>query len=446
MNTELIAVLEHMEREKGVSRSVLIDAISSALESAARRILNDKEAEVLVSIDQLTGEISVTADGEKLSSKEFGRIAAQTAKQVIIQKIRDAERDVIFEEFNPKQHSIVSGTVFRYDKGTVIIDLGKTEAVLPKREQSPRDVYRQGDRVRALIVEVNTGIKGPQIIVSRTHQDFVKKLFEVEVPEVLDAIVEIKRVAREPGDRSKVAVWSKDEKIDCVGACVGMRGSRVKNIVRELHGEKLDIVRWSENATEYIKAALSPAQCEHIEILDIEERKARVIVDDEQLSLAIGKNGQNVRLASKLTGWSIDIKSKTELANEQLSGGDNAQIGADQKNASSIPCVDDEIANALKGAGIVTVMQLFELGLNALTRVDGVSQEKAHEIWQAVESDPAVQAAKESAAEQTAQEGHGVDGSSAEDGAEIANASSDESAEPASDTNEERESSKEQEA
>lgn len=392
MNTELIAVLEHMEREKGVSRSVLIDAISSALESAARRILNDKEVDVQVTIDQTSGEIIVNADGKRLSSKEFGRIAAQTAKQVIIQKIRDAERDVIFEEFNPKQHSIVSGTVFRYDKGTVIIDLGKTEAVLPKREQSPRDVYRQGDRVRALIVEVNTGVKGPQIIVSRTHQDFVKKLFEVEVPEVMDAIVEIKRVAREPGDRSKVAVWSKDEKIDCVGACVGMRGSRVKNIVRELHGEKLDIVRWSENATEYIKAALSPAQCEHIEILDIENHKARVIVDDEQLSLAIGKNGQNVRLASKLTSWSIDIKSKTELVNEQLSKESNATIGANQKNATSLTCIDEEIANALKGAGIVTVLQIFDLGFNALTRVDGISQEKAQEIWNAVQNDAAVQA------------------------------------------------------
>jgi transcription termination/antitermination protein NusA len=318
MNAEFIAVLEHMEREKGVPRSVILEAVEQALISAAHKVLKDKETTVDVKINDKSGDISVLSDGKKLESKEFGRIAAQTAKQVIIQKIREAERGAIFEEYHTKVNSIVSGTVYRYDKGALIVDLGKTEALLLKKEQTPRDNFRQGDRIKLYVLEVAKTTKGPQILVSRSNPGLVRKLFEMEVPEVLDGIVEIKEVARDPGDRSKIAVWSKDEKIDCVGACVGVRGMRVKNIVRELQGEKIDIVRWSEEIGEYVQAALSPAQCGSINVISKDDKRIEVIVDDDQLSLAIGKSGQNVRLAAKLTGWMIDIKSKKELANEKL--------------------------------------------------------------------------------------------------------------------------------
>lgn len=349
MNNELIAVLEHMEREKGVSREVLIDAIQQALVMAARRVVHDREAEITATIDPQTGEMKVLHNGKAVKSNDFGRIAAQTAKQVIIQKIRDAERDVIYEEFEPKVNHILSGTIFRQDKGAVIVDLGKTEAIIPKREQSPRDVYRQGDRVRVFILEVNRTAKGPQIIASRTSAGLVKKLFEIEVPEIMESIVEIKSIAREAGDRSKIAVWSKDEKIDCVGACVGMRGQRVKNIVRELQGEKIDIVRWNDDVIQYVRNALSPAECASIQVADAMEKKITVIVDDDQLSLAIGKNGQNVRLASKLTGWSIDIKSKSEflgLPKDQKVG--LAEVGEGDASSSAEEAESDEISEARK--------------------------------------------------------------------------------------------------
>ncbi len=318
MNADLIAVLESMEREKGVSREVLLQAVETALVSAAKRVLKEKEAEVDVKINPETGDIVVTSNGERIESREFGRIAARTAKQVIIQKIREAEKDVIYDEFHHRVNTLINGAVYRYERGAVILDVGKTEAILPKSEQSPRDRFRQGDRIRAYVLEVSKTIKGPQIVVSRTHPGLVKKLFEMEVPEVLESIVEIKNVSREPGDRAKIAVWSKDEKVDCVGACVGLRGSRVKGIVKELQGEKIDIVRWSENTADYIQAALSPAQCSQIQVVSQEEKRVDVLVDDDQLALAIGKNGQNVRLASKLTGWNIEIKSKKEAASAML--------------------------------------------------------------------------------------------------------------------------------
>jgi len=373
MNAELLAVLDHMEREKGVARSILIEAIEAALVSAAHKVLPEKETEVIAKIDPETGEMLVTSNGKKVASSEFGRIAAQTAKQVIIQKIRDAERDVIHDEFAPKLNTIISGTVFRYDKGTVIVDLGKTEAILPKREQSPRDAYRQGDRVRVFLIEVSKTPKGPQIIVSRNNPGLVKKLFEIEVPEVLDAIVEIKGVSREAGDRSKIAVWSKDEKVDCVGACVGMRGSRVKNIVRELQGEKIDIVRWNENITEYVRAALSPAECAVIEVRSHENKRVRVIVEDDQLSLAIGKSGQNVRLASKLTGWNIDIHSQSDLANMVIVDERLGEVGA-------VNGVTKPIAAALKEQEIESIRGLSEMTTEDLARIDGVDEERAAKI------------------------------------------------------------------
>ncbi|MBF0253519.1 MAG: transcription termination/antitermination protein NusA [Candidatus Omnitrophica bacterium] len=395
--TELIAVLEHLEREKGVSRQVLIEAIQAALESAAKKILHDKDVPVEAKIDPVTGEISVLSEGKKVKSSEFGRIAAQTAKQVIIQKIRDAERDVVYEEFEPKVNHVISGTVFRYDKGAVVVDFGKAEAILPKREQSARDVYRQGDRIRVFVTEVSKTQKGPQIIVSRNHAGLLKRLFEMEVPEVLDSIVEIKSVAREAGDRSKIAVYSKDEKVDCVGACVGMRGSRVKNIVRELQGEKIDIVRWNESIVEYVKGAMSPAECVEIRVADADQKKIEVIVEDDQLSLAIGKNGQNVRLASKLTGWNIDIRSKSTPKNAALA-----------RPVSELESVGDGLSEKLTAAGLETVKILLDKGREALAGIEGLEAQQAEAVWeeaQIVKRDAEVAARKgENSAESAAEE------------------------------------------
>src|SRR3990167_2441434 len=353
MSTELLTVLENIEREKGISRKVLIESVEAALVSAAKKVIHDKDKEVEVKIDLETGKIRVFSDGKEIVSSEFGRIAAQTAKQVIFQKIREAERDVIFNEFQKKHDSIVSGTVYRFEKGALLVDLGKTEGMLPKRELSPRDSYRQGDTIHAYILEVNKTAKGPQILLSRNHPGFVKCLFELEVPEVADGMVEIRSTSREPGDRTKIAVWSKNDKVDCVGACVGIRGSRVKGVVKELQGEKIDIVRWNENIEEFIQAALSPAEVSSVKITNQEEKKVEVVVGDDQLSLAIGKNGQNVRLASKLTGWSIDIRSKKDIAKEKLEStmAPEAAVSSSGEGLETLKGVGPKTAEALAAAG-----------------------------------------------------------------------------------------------
>ena len=311
MSRELIAIIEQIEREKGIKKSVLISAVESALLSAVRRDVDVKPNEELeVKLDPENGEMHVFRNKEEITLENFGRIAASAARQVIIQKIREAEKDVVFGEFQGKVGEIVSGTVYRFDKGNIIVDLlGKAEGVLLKSEQTPKEENRQGQRIRSLILEVKKDNRGPQIILTRKHQNFVKKLFELEVPEIYEGIVEIKAISRQPGDRTKIAVWSKDDKVDSVGACVGMRGGRVKNIVNELSGEKIDIVRYSEDIREYIKASLLPAEVSEIK-LDKATKRAEVIVADDQLSLAIGKHGQNVRLASRLVGWELDVRTK----------------------------------------------------------------------------------------------------------------------------------------
>ena len=367
MNQELLTILDSIERDKGIKKEILVKAIESALVSAARKKLGKHIMDIKVEFDPETGDFKVFGpDGEELSG-EFGRISAQTAKQVIIQKIREAERDVVFVEYQGKINDIASGSVHRFEKGVIIVDLGRAEGVLARREVPSNEEYRQGDRIKALIMDVKKTPKGPEIVLSRSNPGLVKRLFELEVPEIYEGIVEIKSVSREAGERSKIAVYSKDEKVDPVGACVGMRGQRVKNIVRELGGERIDIIRWSIDAGEFISSALSPAEISSIKTFESEKR-AEVIVADDQLSLAIGKKGQNVRLAAKLTGWNIDIRSKAEM--EEVS----------QLSISEIEGVGPKTEKALIKAGFKTAGQIAKLDIKELTGVKGVGKKTAEKI------------------------------------------------------------------
>lgn len=328
MESELLAILDQLERDKGIKRDTLIEAVEAAVASAARKVWTvDKEEDVEAKLDPLTGKIRAYASGEEIRGDEFGRIAAQTAKQVIFQKIREAEKDVVFSEYSNRIGEIVSGSIYRFDKGNIIVDLGKAEAIIPRSEQSRKEEFRQGERIRAYIADVRRETRGPQVVLSRSNPNFVKRLFELEVPEIFEGIIEVKSIAREPGERTKISVYSKDEKIDCVGACVGMRGSRVKNIVNELHGEKIDIVRYAPDIKEYVQAALSPAEISQMQLL-IDEQKINIIVAEDQLSLAIGKFGQNVRLASRLVEWELDIFSPAqweEYLNPSSESSDNKE-------------------------------------------------------------------------------------------------------------------------
>lgn len=343
MSAELIHALEQIEKDKGISKEILIDAIETALITAYRRNFGSA-MNVEVYIDRLTGDVrvfalkniveTVTDPSTELSleqakqfgaefevgdvvevevtPRKFGRIAAQTAKQVVMQRIREAERGIIYEEFSSKEDDIVSGVITRFERKNVIVDLGRAEAILPPSEQIPGEVYNVHDRLKAYVLNVKKTNKNPQIFISRTHPGLVKRLLELEVPEIHDGTVEIKTIAREPGSRTKIAIFSKNENVDPVGACVGQKGSRIRAIVEELRGEMLDVIKWSSNAEEYIASSLSPAKVIRVDV-DEENKVARVIVPDFQLSLAIGKEGQNARLAAKLTGWKIDIKSESQL-------------------------------------------------------------------------------------------------------------------------------------
>lgn len=343
MSAELILALEQLEKEKGIKKDVIIEAIEAALISAYKKNFGSA-MNVKVNIDRTTGDVKVfglrkvaevpdmdqmdisvdeaakinptLAIGDiaemEVTPRSFGRIAAQTAKQVVVQKLREAERGIIYDEFYNKESDIVTGIIQRVEKKNVIIDLGKTEAVLAPTEQTPGEEYRFNERLKSYIVEVKKTTKGPQIMISRTHPGLVKRLFELEVPEIHDGTVEIKSISREPGSRTKIAVYSKDENVDPVGACVGQKGTRVQAIVDELRGEKIDIIKWNNDAREYISSSLSPAKVVRVDVHE-EEKSAKVIVPDYQLSLAIGKEGQNARLAAKLTGWKIDIKSESQL-------------------------------------------------------------------------------------------------------------------------------------
>ena len=325
MNFELMEALQVLEREKGITTETLLHALADALASAYKR-LPDAAEEAEVTIDPDTGEIHVYAqeldeDGNVTrewedSREDFGRIAAQTAKQVILQRIREAERDMKYEEYAGREGDIVTGIIQQKDQRYTLLDLGRVEALLPQAEQVPYEHYDRGARLKAYIVEVRKTTKGPQIVVSRTHPGLIKRLFELEVPEISDGVVELKSVAREPGHRTKIAVWSNDANVDPVGACVGARGARVRMVVNELRGEKVDIVPYSEEPSEFVAKALSPAKVKEVRIHE-DSGTAEVIVPDFQLSLAIGKEGQNARLAARLTGWRVDIKSEAQLAEEE---------------------------------------------------------------------------------------------------------------------------------
>lgn len=342
MNLELIDALKALEKEKGINTDILIEAIEAALISAYKKNFGTIQ-NVRVQFDRSTGEIKVYSrktvvenptdpraeisleEARKLdpryeiddivesevTTKNFGRIAAQTAKQVVVQRIREAERDLIYDEFSNREGDIATGVVQRIENKNVFIDFGKTEAILASSEQMPDEQYRHGDRIKTYIIDVKKTTKGPQIMVSRTHPGLLKRLFELEVPEIHDGTVELKFVAREAGARSKIAVSSKNENVDPVGSCVGPKGLRVQAIVNELKGEKIDIVKWNNDSAKFIANALSPAKVVSVEIYP-EEKAAKVVVPDYQLSLAIGKEGQNARLAAKLTGWKIDIKSESQ--------------------------------------------------------------------------------------------------------------------------------------
>ena len=347
MNRELISVIDELGRQKGIDKSRVIGAIEAALQMAAKKRFGQAE-NIQVEIDSKTGEISVVSKktivdavanpktevslqearqfdseaevgdeiGSVIEMSDLGRIAAQTAKQVIFQKVREAEWEAVQKEYSTRQGDLVNGIILGVERRNYLVDLGKTEAVLPIQEQIPRETYRCGDRVKAMLLEVRRTPKDVQVILTRSHPQFVAKLFELEVPEVLEKIVEIKSIVREPGDRTKIAVTSREKAVDPVGACVGIKGSRVQAVVRELRGEKIDIITWTSDPRVFIAEALNPASIEKVGV-DEEKKSALVVVADSQLSLAIGKNGQNVRLAARLTGWKIDIISATEYEKEK---------------------------------------------------------------------------------------------------------------------------------
>ena len=343
-NKELILALEQLEKEKGIKKEYLLESIETALVTAYKRNFDSLE-NVKVVMDEKTGATHVYAqknvvkrvtnpdtqinlkEAQKINKqldagdvadveivpRDFGRIAAQTAKQVIIQKLREVEREIIYTEFNDRKGEIVSGLIQKADHNIVIMDLGKLEGIMPSKEQIPTEHYKVNDKIKAYVVDVEKGAKGaPQVIVSRSHPDFVRKLLEFEIPEIYEGVIEIKSVSRDPGNRSKVAVYSPDPNIDPVGSCVGQKGVRIQNVINELNGEKIDVIEWNEDPSIYIASSLLPAQILAVDINE-EDKFAQVIVPDDQLSLAIGKAGQNARLAARLTNWKIDIKSETQF-------------------------------------------------------------------------------------------------------------------------------------
>ena len=408
MNNELTAVLNYMEKERGIDRELILVALESALLAASRKSVGPTR-ELRIEIDRKTCDIRAIATLEvvakvksacdeislskaksikkdakpgdfvdvEVTPRNFGRIAAQAAKQTIMQKIRQAEKDIVFEEYKDRVGDIVTGTVRRFDRSDIVVDLGRAEAVMPAKERVPTEEYQIGDRIRAFVLNVENTSGGTNIILSRGHPDFVRRLFELEVAEIADRTVEIKGIARECGYRTKVAVVSHDEKVDSVGACVGMRGLRVKNIVRELSGEKIDIVRWSDDVRTYVTNALSPARLLKVVIDPDIPKTVHVYTDADQLSLAIGKRGQNVRLTAKLLGWKIDIQK------------DESEVTFDEKVARAVGLmaqvdgIDREQADELVKSGFLTVEGITAAETADLEAIEGFDSETVKNIYDA---------------------------------------------------------------
>ncbi len=396
--TDIQRVIEQVSKDKGIDRDILIQALEEALQFAAKKKFGNK-VDIEVQYNPEIGEIEVfqfrevvkditepeiqigfkeaikldpecdigDSLGTKIDTSTFGRIAAQSAKQVIIQKMKDAERDAVYSSFIDRKGEIINGIVQRIDRGDLIVNLGHTEGVLRSREQVPRETYRRGDRIRAYIMDVLHETRGPQIILSRTHPNFLIDLFKTEVPEISEGIVEIKGAAREPGSRAKFAVASNDSDIDPVGACVGMKGSRVQNVVQELRGEKIDIIPWHIDSAKFVCNALAPAEISRV-IIDEDNRSMEVIVPDDFLSVAIGKRGQNVRLASKLTGWHLDVKSETRYSEAMQKGYDSLL---------ALPGIGISLADALYEKGIFSTDELRQVSIEELTQIRGISDQKA---------------------------------------------------------------------
>jgi N utilization substance protein A len=400
--SEIKRVVDQVSRDKGIDKNILIKAIEEALKSAARKKFGNK-IEIEIQYNDQTGEIEVFQfkevvesvkdsmveisfeDGRKLDAEceigdslgtkmdttTFGRIAAQSAKQVIIQKMKDAERNAVYSSFIDRKGEIINGIVQRIEhSGDIIVNLGQTEGILPVREQVPKETYRRGDRIRALLLEVLQDSRGPQVILSRTNPNFLINLFKTEVPEISEGIVSIMGAAREPGVRAKIAVSSNDSDIDPVGACVGMKGSRVQNVVQELKGEKIDIITWHVDAAKYVCNALAPAEIKRV-IIDEDNRSMEVIVPDESLSIAIGKRGQNVRLASKLTGWNLDVQNESDY-NEALKNGYDSLV--------SLPGVGINLANSLIEKGFTSAREISNAAVSDLTQIRGIATEKAEKL------------------------------------------------------------------
>ncbi len=405
MNAEFIAMLDYLEREKGIKREVLVEAVSNALLSASKKAVGPAR-DLRIDIDSKTGTIRALASlvvvekvvnrhdeisisrAKKLKSdarvgdvievevtpRNFGRIAAQTAKQAMMQRIRQAEKEMIYDEFKDRAGEVVSGTVRRFERSDVIVDLGKFEAVMPARERVQTEDYNIGDRIRAYVVAVENSARGPEIIISRSHPNFVRRLFELEVSEIADRTVEIRGIAREAGYRTKIAVYSADEKVDPVGACVGMRGSRVKNIVRELNNEKVDIIRWSDDIREFVLEALKPAKIKNV-ILDEKVKSIQIKVDEDQLSLAIGKRGQNARLTSRLCGWDINI-SKDESAAELF----EQRVQQAAQSLSEALDLDEGLAVNLVRGGVASLDGVLAVDAEDISDILGVDAATAQQI------------------------------------------------------------------
>ena len=385
MSQELLRIVDNIARDKNIDRESIFTDIEEAMVSAVRKHFSDPEGDIEVHIDRNTGKFIVIKEDEEIDIRRLGRIPAQTAKQVMIQKIRADERESIYSEFIQRKGEIISGSVVRYESGTLIVNLNhRTEGFLPKNEQIMGQTHRPGERIRCMILDVKEISSHVKIILSRTHPDFIRRLFEVEVPEIAENIIEIRVLAREAGYRTKVAVTSHDDKVDAVGACVGVRGSRIKNIVDELGGEKIDIVRWNESSQILITNSLMPAKVSEI-ALCFELGRATVVVEEDQLSLAIGKHGQNVRLAARLTGWDIDILTPDEY---------NQGIERLTNCVKNVEGADDTIVDKMIALGVISVLDVEDVGSEPLVSELGIDSGMAGQLVSA-----AIDEAKRLAAE-----------------------------------------------